>query len=343
MTVRKAKALTISIWLLLVYNVALCANPGVNTSWQVPKPLAISNFRRIKADQLGDQFAWSNDSQLFYVSRLPSGEFIYRWDLRTGQTALITKGVSPAFRKFPDHDSLFFMRENGYGIDEEFWCFLIYPTNEVGGESKWSSAVLNIHDDIYLNPADCLSFVYRFSCTGACGDFAQIRYAHVGSYGDPSAQVYVLFSRQSGEPLFISGWLDNDTLLCFIQEEPYRLKVSFKVIVREAFTPSPDWVHYPEENSNLLVRGLEGIQRVALPCSNFSQDGRSYLVYSPSRKSIVQKDIHGKELSSTALPDSVHYFNSKQPVFSPDGRHIAFIGLINPNNGSRAIYLADID
>lgn len=333
----------LTIWLLLILNVSVSGRPAADATGQCAKPLAISNFRRIAADQIGDQFAWGNESQLFYVRQHPSGKFIYLWNLRTSQTALITKGVSPAFQKFPDHDALFFMRENGYGIDRELWCFLSYPRNEVEGESKWSSATLSIQDDIYLNPADSRSFVYPFSCTGACGDFEQIRYAHLGSYGDSSAQVYVLFSRQSGGPLFISGWLDNDTILCFIQEEPHRLKVSFNVPALRQFTPSPDWAHYPEEHGNLLVRGLEGIERVALPRSNFSPDGRSYLVYSPTRKSIVQKDIHGKDLSSTVLPDSVHYFSSKQPVFSPDGRHIAFIGLINPNNGTRAIYLADVD
>lgn len=340
---RNSKVKLLTICLYLIWNVTFSECAAADTTGEGSKPIAISNFRRINPDQFGDQFAWGNDSQLFYVRRYPSGVFIYLWDLKTDQSALITKGVSPAFLKFPDHDSMFFMRETGYGVDQELWCFLIYPTNE--GESKWSSAILEMEDDIYLNPNDGRSFVYRFWCGRACGDLEQIRYAHVGPYGDRSAQVYVLFSRQLGGPLpAISGWLDNDTVICFIHEEPYRLKVSSRVPLVEKVTgPNYDSGHYPEEQSDLLVRGLGGIKRVILPRSNFSPDGSSYLVYSPSRNSIIQKNIQGQELRSTVLPEFVRY-QEKQPVFSPDGRHIAFSGLIKASSGDqKTVYVADIN
>jgi hypothetical protein len=342
----KSEALTICLF--LVWSPILSGNPVSDTIGQGPKPLAISNFRRITPDQLGDQFAWGNDSQLYYVRRCPSGKFIYSCHLSTGRTALITKGVSPAFRGSPGHESVFFLRDTGYGIDQELWCFDIYPRTQTEGEEKWSSAILEIKDDIYLSPADSRSLVYRFEGDVASGGFVQIRYARVKPYGDLSLQTFVLFSRNSGGPLpAISGWLDNDTLVCFIHEEPYRLKVTTRAVLAETYSTSDyDPGHYPEAQSGLLVPGLEGVEKVKLPRSNFSPEGTSYLVYSPSRKSIIQRNIQGKELSSTVLPESVRYqdFDSKQPVFSPDGRHIAFIGLMKTNNGDqRTIYLADVN
>lgn len=343
-----SKVRVLPICLFLVWNSTLSSGPALDKIGQNPKPLVISNFRRVAQGQIGDQFAWGNDSQLYYVRRRPSGKFIYLWDLKTNQTALITKGQNPAFRAFPDHDSLFFMRDTGYGIDQELWCFDIYPKTGVEGEEKWSSAILETGDAIYLSPTDSRSLAYGFTCDMASGGFVQIRYARVGPYRDRSRHVYILFSRKSGGPLpAISGWLDNDTLICFIHGEPYRLKVTPRVILgRKYATPNYDPDHYPEDQSDLLVRGLEGTERVILPRSNFSPDGTSYLVYSPSRKSIIQRNIHGKELSSTALPEFVRYqdFSPRQPVFSPDGRHIAFIGLVKTANGMQpTIYLADID
>ena len=146
----------------------------------------------------------------------------------------------------------------------------------------------------------------------------------------------------------ISGWLDKDTVLCFLEEEPYRLKVSSQVILPENQSNPKNYNadHYPEDKSDLLVQGLEGMKKVVLPHSNFSLDGNSCLVYSPKRKAILQKNIYGRELFATMLPDSVKYqdFHPKYPIFSSDGQHIAFVGLVKTNGrDQRTIYLADVN
>lgn len=314
---------------------------------QDSKPLVISNFRRIEPNHFGDQFAWGNNSQLFYIRHHPSGAFIYLKDLATNQTNLITKGTSPAFLNFDNHDSICFLRRTGYSDEREIWLFSIYPKTGVQGEHKFSGAVLRIQDNIHLNPDDSHSFAYRFSCDRADGYFEQIRLSQVKDYEDPFLRTSVLYSRPMGGMMpSISGWLDKDTVLCFLGEEPYRLKVSSKVILPENQSNPRDYNadHYPEDESGLLVQGLEG--KVVLPRSNISPDGNSYLVYSPKREAILQKNIYGKELSATMLPDSVKYkdFHPKHPIFSPDGQHIAFIGLAKTSGrDQRTIYLADVN
>ncbi len=313
---------------------------------QDAKSLVISNFRRIEPDLRDDQFAWGNDSQLFYVRSHPSGRFIYLLDPASDKTYLITKGSSPAFFKFPGYDSIYFLRSTGYSMDKEVWLYCIYRKFGIQGEHKLATSDLMLEDDIYLNPDDSRLFAYRYFCCEAEGGFKQVRFAQLDGNGRPISRNGVLYSRSEGAmTLSISGWLDKDTLVCFLGEQPYRLKVSFQVTLPNYQSNPRDFNadHYPEDQSGLLIQGLEGINKVVLPRSNFSPDGNSYLIYSPDRNAILQKNFRGTELSVTMLPDSVKYLPIMHPVFSPDGRHIAFKGLVKTDDGEhRTIYLADI-
>lgn len=315
------------------------------------RPLTISNFRRFAPDLLVDQFAWGNGSQLFYVRRHPSGRFIYLQDPSNERTDLITKGFSPIFLKFSDRDALYFLHETGYWSDKEIWAYSIFPRSGVQGEHKVSRSPLMIQDEIFPQPDDHYYdpqlFAYRYYCDSASGSFKQIRLTRLGNSTDPFLRTAVLYSRDVGGTLpSISGWLDKETLVCFLGEQPYRLKTGFQVILPnyQSLPRNFDADHYPADQSGLLVQGLEGINKVILPRSNFSPDGSSYLVYCPERNAILQRDIQGTELSATVLPDPVRYLPIKHPVFSPDGRHVAFIGLIKAGEGDRrTIYLADIN
>jgi hypothetical protein len=206
-----------------------------------------------------------------------------------------------------------------------------------------------INDDIYLNPRTAVYLHTAYSCSSAEGGFDQIRLTQIKEdkdYRATSLQTSVLYSRSFGN-LSISGWLDKDTVLFFLGEQPYRLKASSRVFLTHYQSNPTNFnaKHYPEDESGLLVQGLEGMTKVVLPRSNFSPDGNSFLVYSRGRKAILQKNTQGTELSATVLPDSVRYneYHSGHPVFSPDGRHIAFLGLVKTDAGDKTtIYLADI-
>jgi len=194
-----------------------------------------------------------------------------------------------------------------------------------------------------MSPGDERTFAYRYQCDRADGDFKQIRITQVHYYGDASSRTGVVYSRDfAGEMPVVSGWMDRDTLICFIKEEPYRLKASFDEPVRPENGSRANMHHYPEDGKRYLVRGLGGRTEVLLPSSNFAQDGRSYLVYSARQNSILQKDLTGNEVGRTELPSTVKYYD-KELSFSLDGQHIAFIGYVNgPSGNVRAIYVADV-
>lgn len=339
----------------LCYVVVLLAEaagrgPSALLAAQPSKPLAISNFRTPSLEHLDDQFAWGGNSVLFYVHRHPSGPFIYLLNLSTNQSELITKGTSPAFRcctTFPgiqgSMDSLYFLRDLGYSIEKEFWRYDHFLATAVQGEHKDSSATLMIASDIFLSPTDDRSLVYRYSCSMAEGGFKQIRITRVKPYGDPAYQTAVLYSRDlgDGETPSVSGWVNEDTVICFIGDEPYSLKVNFGRMTGSAMAGA-NLRHYPDDKSGNLIRGLGGRNEVELPASNFAPDGKSYLVYSSQKHAIIQKHLDGTEVRSTELPAGVRYDDIEPvlPKFSRDGRHIAFIGRLDDG---RTVYVADVN
>jgi hypothetical protein len=100
----------------------------------------------------------------------------------------------------------------------------------------------------------------------------------------------------------ISGWMDKDTLICFIGEEPYLLKVNVDEPVTSGNSPPANMRHYPDNKKGYL----------------------------------------GNEIARTELPSMVKYCD-KQPVFSLDGQHIAFIGSVNsPLGDARTVYIGEI-
>lgn len=317
---------------------------------ETPKPLAISDFRRPPLDQPADQFAWGTDSELFYVRRHPSGPFIYLLNLSTSQVELITKGSSPAYRGATrlqgindTFESLYFLRDIGYSIEKEFWRYDHFLGTHVQGEHKESGATVMVASNIFLSPADARSFVYRYDCDMAEGGFKQIRITRVKSYGDPSYQTAVLYSRNLGDRDIpsISGWIDAETLICFIQDVPYLLKAKANLLLGSAMAGA-NLRHYPDDKSGYLIRGLAGRREVELPASNFAPDGKSYLVFSAQKHSIIQRDLDGSEIISTELPDGIKYddIEPMPPILSRDGRHIAFIGRLND---VKTIYVADVN
>jgi hypothetical protein len=139
--------------------------------------------------------------------------------------------------------------------------------------------------------------------------------------------------------------MDKDKLICFIGEQPCQLRVTFDIPVSSMAAIPTEMRHYPTDSSGYLVRGLQGKKDVLIPASNFAPDGRSYLVYSSKRHAIVQKDLNGRELASAQLPAEVKWeeFAPRQPAFSRDGRHIAFVGKVaGPPGNKKAIYVADV-
>lgn len=86
---------------------------------------------------------------------------------------------------------------------------------------------------------------------------------------------------------------------------------------------------------------MSGINEVKIPASNFAPDGKSYLVYSSEKHSIIQKTFDGASFGTTVLPSGVQYDDeSVPPRFSRDGHHIAFVGRLD---GIRTVYIADVN
>ncbi|HEY7390327.1 MAG TPA: hypothetical protein VH640_17560 [Bryobacteraceae bacterium] len=83
----------------------------------------------------------------------------------------------------------------------------------------------------------------------------------------------------------ISGWLDADTLVCFMKNEPFLLKVDLSLVTGSGYfaaVKSDGKVgtatsrHYPDDSSGKLIRGLAGRNEIKLPASYFAPDGKSY-------------------------------------------------------------------
>jgi hypothetical protein len=339
----------------MVVLLAVAAGRGAPApAGQPTKPFFISKFRPVPLDPLNDRFCWGSDSQLFYVHLHPSGRFIYLLNLSTNQSELITKGTSPYFRPLAtvpgtslNFDSLYFLRDLGYSIDKELWRYDRFFTGGTQGEAKFSSAILRIAGDIFLSPEDDRLLAYSYGGSRAEGFFQQIRATRVKRYDDASFETAVLYSRDlGGEMPTISGWVDSETLVCFIRNEPYLLKVDFSFVLGSEVETAN---HYPDDNSGKLIRGLAGRNEVKLAASNFAPDGTSYLVLSSQTRSIVQKRLDGSEVRRTELPSEVRVlprdpelgsFNEYPPKFSRDGRHIAFLGFVD-NVGT--VYVADVN
>lgn len=205
------------------------------------KPYTFSNFRTPPEDRANDQFVWGNGSELFYVHRHPSGSFIYALNLLTNRSELITKGTSPAFHRFThiravkgSVDSAYFLRETGYSIEKELWRYDHFLDANVQGEHILSTATIRVDTDIFVSPTvdwsnPSVTFAYRYYGSMSEGGFSQIRITRTSS-DFHTYQTAILYSRgpdDRGVPS-ISGWLDANTLVCFIRNEPYRLKVDFR-------------------------------------------------------------------------------------------------------------------
>jgi hypothetical protein len=329
--------------------------------FQDPKPIVISNIRRLSTEQFGDLFAWGKGSELFYVGWQKSGRYIFSQDLANGHIELITKGESPAYITYPDpdRDGLSFLRGTGYSIDCEFWHFDRFHKTDVEGENKISDGSIRLNDDDHFpspmdEQKDSQAFAYRYFVYDPHSidfRFWQIRVAQIMRDRPRIYLVVRVFysRRETAGTLNISGWLDADTLLFFSGEEPFRLKYDPQkgFIVRDDVpeTPGLDFANFPDSKSGDVIRDLAGVEQVQLPGSNFSPDGKSYLVYSVKRNAIIQKNLRGKVIAATELPSTVKYKDSgyyKHPLISRDGRHIAFAGLIGTVADSRrVIYIAD--
>ncbi len=310
------------------------------------RPLSISNFRRVSVDMYGSSFTWGNESQLIYSRRELYEPRLYLHDLSSGKITFLSKGTSPVFRKEQDHDTIYFLKSTGYSDDNELWEYSIYP--KVQGEAKVSSAIIRASHDIYLSPVDVHTFAYRYSCCMAEGGFNQIRLTTIKRYRETYIETKILYSKPLGRELpSIAGWIDGEHLICFIKEEPYVLSTtSGLMLFPKSEVNREKQTNYPAKKSEALTNGLKNLNKIILPASNFTPDGRSYIVYSKERNSLIQRSLDGKEIFSTALPKAVEYYSYQyeHPKFSRDGRHICFVGLVTTGDGHKkpTLWIADV-
>jgi hypothetical protein len=308
------------------------------------RPLSLKNFRRLGSDMFGSSFTWGKGSQLIYSSMCESGHRLYLHDLDTGRIDFISKGRSPVFREFQDHSVIYFLKSTGYSDKKEFWQFFIYPNN--CGESKVSSATIRASSNIYPSPWNVRVFAYRYSCCMAEGGFEQIRLTEVKGY-DKTYNKTMILCRPGGNLPSIAGWLDRKHLICFVNDEPCILRTDHGIELSVTHANQDKLNTYPEEDSGLLTKGLHGYNRIILPSSNFTPDGRTYIVYSDKCNALVQRTLDGTDITSIYLPDLIEYkeYNHEHPKFSRDGRHICFVGLAKKANGQKRVtlWIADVN
>lgn len=330
--------------LLLIITIIIIGPFGRCSADIGVRPLSLKNFRRLGSDMFGSSFTWGKGSQLIYSSMCESGHRLYLHDLDTGRIDFISKGRSPAFREFKNHSVIYFLKSTGYSDKKELWQFEIYPNN--CGESKVSSATIRASSDIYPSPWNVRVFAYRYSCCMAEGGFEQIRLTEVKGY-DKTYNKTMILCRPGGNLPSIAGWFDRKHLICFVNDEPCILRTDHGIELSETHANRDKLNTYSEEDSGLLIKGLHDHKRIILPSSNFSPDGRTYIVYSDKCNALVQRTLDGTDITSIYLPDIIEYkaYKHEHPKFSRDGRHICFVGLAKKANGQKRVtlWIADVN